>query len=59
VHQSRDWPDSIELVFQGLSCDVVEAFLDVGVQDVFGFESDVVEDRSYRVVGAASWPEPI
>jgi hypothetical protein len=35
---------------QGLVVDTVKAFLDVGVQNVFGLQADGVEDCLYRIV---------
>jgi hypothetical protein len=37
--------------------DSVEAFGEVGVEDVLGLEADEVEDGLYGVVGRASWTE--
>jgi hypothetical protein len=58
-YQPLDRLDSVELFKQGASVDSVEAFLDVGVEDVFGFESDVVEDGFYGIVSTAPWPESV
>jgi hypothetical protein len=52
-------PDGFEFGKQSVVLDVVEAFFDVGVQDIFRSTADEFEDRFNRIVCRPSWAKSI
>ena len=51
THQALYRADGVQLVQDDIVRDSVEAFGDVGIEDVLGLEADEVEDGLYGVVG--------
>ena len=40
---------------QGVLVDVIEATSDIGVEDIFGFLTDIIEDGCDGIMAGASW----
>jgi len=49
----------VEFGEQAVVRDAIEAFLDVGIQHIFGLKPDEVEDGFNRIMRRTAWSEPV
>jgi hypothetical protein len=59
THQALYRADGVQLVQDGIVRDSVEAFGEVGVEGVFGLETDEVEDGFDGVVWRTTWAKAV
>ena len=51
--------EGLQLIQQSFMADAIETLGDVCVEHVLRFQADGLEDSFNRIVGGASWPEPV